>query len=703
MFFNSYISFAAAVLCGGMAVFVLFWGKRSLPHWAFAAGMSALALEQAAAGMSAQAVLPMELVHWERLRLFVTAFLPGSWLLFSLCFARENYKEFVARWKWAVLAVFAFPLLLVALFSDSFFEGTPGLDQSSGWTIALGWSGYVFYLFFLVCLVLILMNLEMTLKNSIGTKRWQIKLMILGLGGLFAVQIFTSTQTVLFLSVNVATNSINSYAILVAAVLIIFSSIRSGLLNVEIYLSQAILYNSITVLVVGVYLLAVGVFAKALSYFGGSQHLSIGTFFVFLLLLGLTIILLSDDLRQRSKQLINRHFKRPRHDYRKAWEMFTQQTTSQVEVKGLCEAVSNMVSKTFGVSSVTIWQSDETQEHIVLGGSTAFSSIKARELELVGNGSSDLLLAMRAQQGPVDFDQPATDRARRVKQFNADYLREAGIRYCAPLVAGQQLLGLLTLSERLTKDSFSTEDFDLLKTISDQAAASLLNIKLSEDLIQAKKMEAFQSLSAFFVHDLKNVASTLSLTMQNLPAHFEDLDFRKDAMSTISKSVAKINEMCSNLSLLSKKPELHKQIVDLNELITSTLAGLNNCIRTSLIQDTHPLPELYIDPDEMQKVLLNLILNANKAVGDGGEVQVSTEHRNGWAVFSVSDNGCGMSRDFIDRRLFQPFQTTKKEGLGIGLFQSKAIVEVHQGRIEVESEEGKGTTFRVMLPTKERD
>ncbi len=699
MFFNSYISFAAAVLCGGMAVFVLFWGKRSLPRWAFAVGMSALALEQAAAGMSAQAVLPMELLHWERLRLFVAAFLPGSWLLFSLCFARGNYKEFVAKWKWVILGAFAFPLPLVTLFSDSFFKGTPGLDQSSGWTIALGWSGYVFYLFLLVCLVLILMNLEMTLKNSTGSKRWRIKLMVLGLGGLFAVQIYTSTQIVLFSSVNVAMNSINSYAILVAALLIILSSIRSGLLNVEIYLSQEMLYNSITGLVAGVYLLAVGVLAKAASYFGGSQFLSIGTFLVFLLLLGLTIILLSDDVRQRSKQLINRHFKRPRHDYRKAWEMFTQQTTSLVTIKDLCEAVSKMVSKTFGVPAVTLWQLDENQERIVLGGSTVFSSDKARELELGGNGSSDLLRAMRTQQCPVDLDQPTTDWDRRLKQVNADYLREARIRYCAPLVAGQQMLGLLTLSERLTKDPFSTEDFDLLKVISGQTAASLLNIKLSEHLIQAKKMEAFQALSAFFVHDLKNLASTLSLTMQNLPAHFDDPDFRKDAMSTISKSVSKINDMCSNLSLLSKKPELQKTKSDLNELITSTLASLNGSFRGSLIQETHPLSELYMDPDQIQKVFVNLILNANEAVGDGGEIRVSTEQRKGWAVFAVSDNGCGMSRDFIDRRLFQPFQTTKKEGLGIGLFQSKAIVEVHQGRIEVESEDGKGTTFRVLLPT----
>jgi len=100
----------------------------------------------------------------------------------------------------------------------------------------------------------------------------------------------------------------------------------------------------------------------------------------------------------------------------------------------------------------------------------------------------------------------------------------------------------------------------------------------------------------------------------------------------------------------------------------------------------------------MQKVIVNLILNANDAAGEGGEIRVTTERNNGWALVTVSDNGGGMSKDFIAHSLFQPFQTTKERGSGIGLFQSKMIVEAHHGRIEVESEEGKGSTFRVLLP-----
>jgi signal transduction histidine kinase len=110
------------------------------------------------------------------------------------------------------------------------------------------------------------------------------------------------------------------------------------------------------------------------------------------------------------------------------------------------------------------------------------------------------------------------------------------------------------------------------------------------------------------------------------------------------------------------------------------------------------VPKISVDPDQIQKVVTNLILNASEALMNDGKIRITTGQKEGWAILSVSDNGCGISKEFIERSLFRPFKTTKKHGMGIGLFHSKTIVEAHQGRIEVESEEGRGSTFRVMLP-----
>jgi putative PEP-CTERM system histidine kinase len=211
-------------------------------------------------------------------------------------------------------------------------------------------------------------------------------------------------------------------------------------------------------------------------------------------------------------------------------------------------------------------------------------------------------------------------------------------------------------------------------------------------------MEAFQRMSAFFVHDLKNVASTLSLTIQNLPVHFDNPDFRNDAVRTISESLDRINGMSSRLSSLGEKLELQRRRADLNALIKDTLLSLNGCQKALLIQDLQPIPRVLVDSEQIQKVVVNLVLNANEAVNSTGEVKVATMQQDGFVVFSVSDTGCGMTPEFIEKSLFRPFQTTKRKGMGIGLYQSKMIVEAHGGKIEVESEEGRGTTFRVMLP-----
>jgi putative PEP-CTERM system histidine kinase len=265
------------------------------------------------------------------------------------------------------------------------------------------------------------------------------------------------------------------------------------------------------------------------------------------------------------------------------------------------------------------------------------------------------------------------------------------------LVAGQQLLGVMTLDNRLTREPFSPEDLDLLKTFADQAAASLLSLRVSQRLLKAKEMEALQTLSAFFVHDLKNLAAKLSLLLQNVPTHYDNPMFRQDMLRVISGSVAKMTAMCSRVSLLTNKLDLHPILTDLNHLVRHTLNDVQGLVKVPVILKLHPVPKLLLDPEQLQKVVINLLLNANEAVNDHGEIHITTDTIDGWVMLAVRDNGCGIPKAFMERSLFRPFQTTKSQGLGIGLFHSKMIVEAHHGRLEVESEEGKGSTFQVCL------
>jgi signal transduction histidine kinase len=169
-------------------------------------------------------------------------------------------------------------------------------------------------------------------------------------------------------------------------------------------------------------------------------------------------------------------------------------------------------------------------------------------------------------------------------------------------------------------------------------------------------------------------------------------------LRVISGSVAKMTAMCSRVSLLTNKLDLHPILTDLTELVRHTLNDVQDLVKVPLFQELRPVPKLFVDPEHLQKVVINLLLNANEAVNDHGEIHITTDTMDGWVMLAMRDNGCGIPKAFMERSLFHPFQTTKSQGLGIGLFHSKMIVEAHHGRIEVESEEGKGSTFKVFLP-----
>jgi len=139
---------------------------------------------------------------------------------------------------------------------------------------------------------------------------------------------------------------------------------------------------------------------------------------------------------------------------------------------------------------------------------------------------------------------------------------------------------------------------------------------------------------------------------------------------------------------------------DLNELVSEAVSrmGQNGQNDKTVKVDLRDIPRVLVDRGQIEKVVVNFFLNAIESLDNGGLITFKTEANENKVILSVTDNGCGMSPDYVKNSLFKPFKSTKKKGLGIGLYQCKTIVEAHHGRIEAESQEGKGSTFRVLLP-----
>ena len=695
---SSLLPFAAALLSGGLAVAVLFRKRRSFATWCFFAGMGTLAIDSALAGMSLQASHPEKVAHLQALALITKAFWPGFWLAFSLSYSRGNYLKFLATWKYFLAAAFLLPIGIALGFRSELIHLLPPADSESGWTLSFGAAGRALNVLNLIAAVMVLNNLEKTFRSTVGTMRWRIKFMILGLAVVFAARIYTLSQKLLFSRFDLTLIDIETGALLIGCALIAISYLRNGISEIDVYPSHSVLRGTVTVLLAGGYLFAVGLLAQIIAFLGGAGSFKTQAFVVLLGIAGLAVLLLSERLRQRIHRFVSRHFKRPQHDFRKVWLLFTQRMSGVLDRDSVCSIAANLISETFNVLSVTIWRVDEQKQRLVFGASTALTVRDA-----VGDGvplplANARLPATSTIALPFDLEQVKEEWAENLKTATAAQFRKGGNRICVPLSAGDRWLGCAILADRVNGLPYTVEEMDLLKCIGDQIAGVLLNLRLTNELMLAKELEAFQTMSAFFVHDLKNATSSLSLTLQNLRVHFDDPQFREDALRGIANTVTRINMHIGRLSVLRKKLELKPVESDLNQVVIEALEHLNGLAGVELIKEFHPLPAVIVDREQIQNVVTNLLLNAREAVGTNGRIHVETSQRDGRAVLSVADNGCGMSSDFLRDSLFRPFHTTKNKGLGIGMFQSKMIVEAHRGNIQVESEPGKGTKFGVFLP-----
>ena len=691
---ESTLAFIAAALSAALAVAALFRNPRSVAVWWFALGMIGLAADSILTGICLSLISLERLAYWQEWALILKAFLVAIWLGFAVTYSRGDAGESFRRWGIVIAIACLLPVAALLGFRGDLSQVLVRLDSTDLW-ISFSAAGEVVNVAILVGTVLVLMNLERTFRSAVGTMQWRIKFLILGLAVIFGTRIYTRSQALVYSGHNNSLMEVEAIGLLVGCVLLGVGYFRSGFREIDVYPSRAVLQTSLTASLVGGYLFVIGVPAQIVAHYGGATSFQLQAFLVLVAIALLAVFLLSEKIRQRIGRFVSRHFSRPQYDFRSIWTRFTQSTSSAIDDPTLCAASAELISETFNVLSVGVWLFDEEKSKLRLEASTSRARTASGD-DVVELPAIDPSITKKRKA--FDLEKIKDNWGETLRQISETQFSEGGNRVGVPLLAGERYLGLIILADRVSGIPYTVEELELLECIGDQVASSLLNLRLAKEIMLGKELEAFQTISAFFVHDLKNAASTLKLTLQNLPVHFDDPAFRQDTLRSIGATTNRINQIIERLGALGSKLELRPSPVDLNLVVEQAIENVNGMPGIEFAKEFEPLPKLMVDSDQLRSVVTNLLLNARDAVGERGRIEVKTGSQDGWAALSVSDDGCGMTPSFLRDSLFRPFKTTKKKGLGIGMFQSKMIIEAHHGSIRVKSDVGKGTTFQVLLP-----
>jgi putative PEP-CTERM system histidine kinase len=253
---------------------------------------------------------------------------------------------------------------------------------------------------------------------------------------------------------------------------------------------------------------------------------------------------------------------------------------------------------------------------------------------------------------------------------------------------------------------FDQETFDLLNAAGKQAASYLAEERSTRALIDSRLLTDFSRRFAFVVHDVKNLASQLSLTLSNAKRHMHNPEFREDMLRTLDDSVNTMNRLIGRLHGKPMADEQPKATVPDNiiETLARDLQRIGPPIETRL---GAPECTVAMDADELRTVLHHLMNNASEAATKEGSqpgtcIVVSSQRIVDKISIEISDNGPGMDEEFVRNELFRPFRSTKSSGLGIGAYQARELLRTSGGDLEVISGRGAGTTMRITLPVELR-
>jgi putative PEP-CTERM system histidine kinase len=541
-----------------------------------------------------------------------------------------------------------------------------------------------------------LLLIEQLYRNTSYDQRWAIKHLCLGLGSLFAYDFFLFSDTLLFKHMNVHLWNARGVVNGLAVPLIAISIARNPSWELGIHVSRQVVFHSVTLLGAGTYLLLMATVGYFIRLYGGSWGVTLQVAFLFGAGLLLFVLLFSTNIRAQVRVLLSKHFFSYKHDYREEWLKFTQTLSESGEnvSEGVIRAIAALVNTPGG----SLWLKKENSHYEWL------ASWNMAEPEQPFHSAPESFTGFLGQrQWIIDINEYIEDPDNYEELDLPTWISSITDAWLlVPLLFKGNITGFIVLGKSGVQKTINWEDRDLLKTAGQQAASLLAQHQADQALLQARQFEAFNRLSAYIVHDLKNILAQQSLILSNAEKHKRKPEFVDDVIRTIENSVSRMTRLTE---------QMRSGIRGANPVDLDLAQVLAEIIVNHSYQEPVPEPDLQpsefivqADKEQLSTVFGHIIQNAQEAAGKNGQVKIRLSYNGDHATIEVEDDGPGMDSEFIRNRLFRPFDSTKGlTGMGIGVFESRELIRALGGDIYVNSTPGKGTKFRIVLPCKEND
>ncbi|GAC26370.1 sensor histidine kinase [Paraglaciecola mesophila KMM 241] len=601
------------------------------------------------------------------------------WLLFLAACLKDNFTSLVGVLKrpetWLILAL---PItgVIIPLF----------LDINDSWLFLLQ----------TILALQVLVLLEIIYRQS-GENRWAFKPLILYLGATNLFEFVTFANALMVEQIDLTYIAARGFIYTAMIPLLVLAIRRVQHWGVDIFVSREVVLHSSLLLVAGCYLFVMSLIGYVVKYYGGEWSTSIQVALIFLSLALLATVFLSTSFRTKVKVFITKHFFANQFDYRYEWVKLTKSLESDQSGQAVYQTVLNAFLQAMDYQSgLLLKRVDSKVEYLA---DEDAEPLCEEQLEVM----RQFFAFFEQKNWIIDMAELRTKPyVYEGLKVNHGTLNKIAFQLVIPMYRGDTLWGLVLMSNTNdTSRNLNWELRDYLTAVTAQITNFLFHHEAAKEVAENAQFAAFTRMSAFVLHDLKNVLAQIDLILCNAEQHKDNPEFIEDTFETLHHTKARMDKMLRQLSEKNAEPASQHRLINLSACIEKVIE--QRCA-TYL-----PKPELRIDSEvdvvldqeKFANVMYHLISNAQQATADDGFVRINVSHapQSENMVVTISDNGSGMSKSFIQQRLFTPFDTTKgNAGMGIGAYDAKTFLEKIGGFLHVQSEENVGTVFTLNIP-----